>query len=224
MAKIEPTGDVLFHDNFEDLENWHAEGLVSGLSVTGDGGMRLDCTGSQQGGVGCMAFARPDFPDGIAIEYELFVEAKNGLIITFVAMKGLNGEDAITGVPARKGTFGDYIGTGKGVTPTTRSYHVSMSRYNDAGEHTGVTNWRRNPGLHLMGQGPDPCKRIRTPYAISICKDGPHLQLQVDGNVVTDFTDPGELPDEIPTAGKVGFRLIGARAIAQIRDFRVRKL
>jgi len=223
MQPIEPKGDVLYEDGFHDLDEWHGEGLVTGVTLT-DGALRLDCTGSRQGQVGCMAFCRRDFPDRIAVDYDLFVETANGLIITFVAMRGLAGEDAITGVPARRGVFSDYNGKGEGVTPTTRSYHVSMSRYDDDGSHTGVTNWRRNPGLHLMAQGDDPCKWIRTPHHVRIVKAGPHLQLQVDGQVATDFTDPDELPDEIPTSGKIGFRLIGAQAIARIRNFRVTAL
>lgn len=35
------------------------------------------------------------------------------------------------------------------------------------------------------------------------------------------FVDPGTLPDEIPSSGKVGFRAIGSRVRAEIRDFRV---
>jgi hypothetical protein len=52
----------------------------------------------------------------------------------------------ITELPARKGIFSDYIYDMK-----MRSYHVSISRYNDEGKHTGVSNWRRNPGIFMMG-------------------------------------------------------------------------
>ena len=217
---IVPRGAVIFEDNFRNLDNWHPEGAISGVSVPEQGIMRLDCTGSQQGGVGCMSFCRKDFPDSICIEYDLYVEEKNGLVITFIGMQGLDGQDAITGVPAREGYFKDYIGE----DASTRSYHVSLSRYDDEANHTGVSNWRRNPGLHLMGQGDDPCKEIHKWYHVAIVKMGPTLQLQVDGKVASGFTDPDSLPDKIPSEGKVGFRAIGSKAIAKISNFKITSL
>jgi hypothetical protein len=214
------TGKVLYQDDFNGLENWHFEGLVEGVSNPRPGIMKLDCSGSEQGGAGCMAFCKRDFPDHISIEYDLYVEEKNGLVITFIAMAGLNGEDGITGVAPRTGVFRDYIGE----NASTRSYHVSISRYNDKAEHTGVSNWRRNPGLHLMGQGDDPCKEIRKWYHINIIKDGAHCALYVDGKLASEFNDPGEIDDEIPTSGKIGFRTIGSKAIAKISNFKVSSL
>ncbi len=212
--------EVLYQDDFTNLDNWHLEGFTEGITNPKPGIMRLDCTGSEQGGVGAMAFCRKDFPDNIVVEYDLYTEAKNGLIITFLAMEGVNGEDAITGVPSREGYFKDYVGE----DASTRSYHVSLSRYNDKAEHTGVSNWRRNPGLHLVGQGKDPCKETHRWYDIKIVKKGPACKLYVDGELATEFTDPQEIDDEIPTSGKVGFRAIGSRAIFRISNFKVSKI
>jgi len=217
---IEPQGEVLFQDDFTTgLDHWHHEG-AGRIHVPEPGTLRIECIGSRQGGAGCQAFCRRDFPDGIAVEYDLLVERSNGLVITFVAMRGLEGEDMIEDLPPRPGVFADYTGA----DARMRSYHVSVSRYNDAGEHTGVSNWRRNPGLHLAGQGDDLCKEIGRRYSVRIVKDGPHCQLGVDGRLAHEFTDPDELPDEIPSGGKVGFRAIGSEVIAEIGDFRVRAL
>lgn len=220
MKKIEPRGKVLFSDTFINLRNWHLEGAVKGVTIVRPGAMRLDCSGSRQGGQGCMAFSKLDFPDNICIEYDLVMEQQNGLIITFIGMKGVKGADAITGVPKRKGIFKEYVGK----KASTRSYHVSVSRYDDKGKHTGVSNWRRNPGLNLMGSGKDPCKKAGTTYHVAIIKKGPLLQLQVDGKVASGFRDPGKLPGPIPTVGKIGFRTIGSRAIARISNFKVTAL
>ena len=103
-------GKTLYEDSFENLDNWHFEGLVEGVSNPKSGIMRLDCNGSQQGQAGCMSFFRKDFPDNICIEYDLYVEEKNGLVITFIAMQGLKRQTAITGVPPRTGVFSDYVG------------------------------------------------------------------------------------------------------------------
>ena len=207
---------TLYVDRFEDLDSWHNEG-IPGLRLQPEGAMLLECVGSRQGSEGCQAFCRRDFPDRIALEYTLRVVESDGLLITFVAMRGLNGEDAIDELPPRAGVFRDYVGDDAMV----RSYHVSVSRYNDDGVHTGVSNWRRNPGLNLMAQGEDLCREIGRRYAIRIEKDGPSCALFVDGKPGPAFIDPGTLPDEIPTSGKIGFRAIGSRVRAEISDLRV---
>jgi hypothetical protein len=218
--KQKVSSKIIYQDDFKNLDNWHFEGLVDGVTNPEPGIMRLDCTGSKQNGVGCMAFCKRDFPDNIKLEYDLFVEEKNGLVITFVGMKGINGEDAITGVPKRSGVFPDYVGE----NASTRSYHVSLSRYNDKAEHMGVSNWRRNPGIHLMAQGKDPCREIKKWYHVVIIKRGPRCELYVDGEIASGFTDPQKIDDEIPTGGKIGFRAIGSRVVEKISNFKVSSL
>jgi len=210
--------DLIFTDDFDNLNSWVQEG--GGNLYARDGAMRFECIASQQGGVGCMAFCRRDFPDHIAVEYDLVVRESNGLFITFVALRGINGEDFLRGLPPRSGEFRDYTGE----DALARSYHVSVSRYDDAGIHTEVSNWRRNPGLHLMAQGMDLCKETGRTYAVRIEKDGPRCALFVDGRPGPAFVDPGELPDEMPGPGKIGFRAIGSRVIADVANLRVSRL
>ncbi len=189
------------------------------MTLVEPGVMRLDCTGSKQGGQGCMAFCKKDFPDNICVEFDFFMEKNDGLTITFIGMKGVRGEDALDGLPAKKGVFADYVQNKR-----LQSYHVSICRYNDVGRHTGVSNWRRNPGLNMMLSGKDLCKVPQKKYRVAIFKKGPQLQLQVDGKVASDFTDPRKLPGEIPTDGKIGFRLIGGEAVARFSNFKVTAL
>ena len=218
--KIVPQGEILLVEDFKNLDRWHLEGHKEGVSLIEDGWLRLDCTGSEQGGVGVHAFLKEDLPDNICLEYDLFTEEKNGLLLTFLGMQGVNGEDAITGVPLRPGKFIDYTGQ----NASTRSYHLSLSRYNDEGIHTGVSNWRRNPGLYLVGQGPDPCEKIGKIYHVAIIKQGPLCQLQVDGKMISGFVDSATSKAEIPRDGKIGFRAIGSRAVIRIAHLRVTAL
>lgn len=217
--KIMPQGQILLKENFENLDRWHLEGHTHGVSLAGDGWLRLDCTGSAQGGVGVHAFLKDDLPDQICLEYDLFTEEKNGLLITFLGMQGITGEDAISGVPPRTGKFSDYTDE----AATTRSYHLSLSRFDDQGVHTGVSNWRRNPGLHLVGQGPDPCAEIGKIYHVAIIKQGRRCQLQVDGKLISGFIDTAP-DDAVPGAGKIGLRVIGARAVVRIANLQVTAL
>jgi hypothetical protein len=212
--------ELLFEEKFENLEQWHAEGLKEGVTIAKPGTMRLACEGSKQGSVGAMAFCKKEFPDNIAIEYDLLVENHDGLLIIFIALKGVQGEDAITGVPARQGTFEDYVGP----KASTRSYHVSVCRYDDRGKHTGVSNWRRNPGLNLMASGEDLCRETNKSYHVKIVKRGGTCRLEVDGRPGPDFVDPKKLPGAVPDGGKIGFRAIGSKAVFRISSFKVTTL
>ena len=211
---------VLLSERFASLDDWHLEGLTGGVTLVPLGELRLACEGSKQGSFGAMAFCKTDFPDNIAIEYDLVVENHNGLLITFVAMRGVNGEDAITGVPPRQGVFDDYVGE----NASTRSYHVSVCRYDDEGKHTGVSNWRRNPGLNLMVSGKDLCTEVGRRYRVRITKRGPACAVEVDGQLGAHFVDPQTLPGPIPGSGKIGFRAIGSNAVFRISNLRVTAL
>ncbi len=206
---------ILFEDDFQNLSNWHHEG-IGFLSQPDSNLMQLNCVGSGQGGAGCMAFGKGDFPDSICIEYDLRVLTTNGLLITFIACEGRSGEDMLNELPKREGVFADYV-----YNPALRSYHVSVSRYNDDGNHTGVSNWRRNPGLFLMAEQPDLCKEPRKWYHIKILKRGGYLQMHVDGEFAGGFVDLDEIPEPLPKSGKIGFRAIGSKVLVQIKNFKV---
>ncbi len=211
--------DVLHEDDLTALDNWHHEG-VGGMSVLDGGGLALACVGSAQGREGCQAFFRHDLPDPVCIDYELTVCSQGGLVINFVAMRGIHGEDLIADsgkLRRRTGCFGDYVAAQSDL----QSYHVSVSRFNDKGEHTGTSNWRRNPGLILIGHGEDLVNTTGEPYQIRLIKDRISLQLFVNGRFAHGCIDrrPGE--HGIPDTGKFGFRLIGSGVRAEVRQFRV---
>lgn len=215
--------ETLYEDDFSDgFGNWHHEGIGQ-IEESPDGGMRLHCFGSKQGGPGCMAFFRPDIPDQMAVEYDLTIRSHGGLVINYIAIRGLNGEDLIGDVDKmepRIGKMANYFGTRWGL----QSYHVSVSRFNDKGEHTGTSNWRRNPGMILVCHGKDLVTEVDRKFHIRISKDKGHLQLYVDGEHSMAFLDRDEGRGPIPDYGKFGFRLIGSDVKADIENFKVFKL
>ena len=87
-----------------------------------------------------------------------------------------------------------------------------------------MSNWRRNPGIFLMAQQDDLCEAINQWYHITIIKKHGILQMAVDGKLAGGFYDPDEIPDKIPGSGKIGFRAIGSKVIARIRNFQVTAL
>jgi hypothetical protein len=219
MPTVYENRDLLHSDDFETFDNWHHEGAGE-IQSSPHGGMRLHCFGSRQGREGCMAFFRPTLPDGIAVEYEITVRSHGGLVINYVAIRGLNGEDMIEDrdtLPPRAGIMADYYSAKKGL----QSYHISYSRFGDRGTHTDTSNVRRNPGGLLISQGIDPCTEINRAYRIRICKTGGHFQFHVDGRFSHGFFDRDTTHYPIPDYGKFGFRLIGSDVMADIAAFRV---
>ena len=212
----------LYADDFKDFSAWHHEGVGKILPAPG-GGMRLHCFGSRQGKEGCMAFFRPNLPDQVAFEYDLTIRSQGGLVINYLAIRGLGGEDLIEDrerLPRRTGVMSDYYSRRWGL----QSYHVSISRFDDQGRHTGTSNWRRNPGLLLCGHGIDPLQEIGKKYRIRITKDAGHCQFFVDKRFAHAVIDRDASRHPIPDTGKFGFRLIGSDVMADIGDFRVYRI
>jgi hypothetical protein len=211
--------DLLHSDDFADFSRWHHEG-IGAIQPAPEGGMRLHCMGSKQGGKGCMSFFRPTLPDQIAVEYDIVVRSHGGLVINYIAIRGLNGEDMIEDqarLEPRPGEMKCYFATKWGL----QSYHLSFSRFNDKGIHTETSNWRRNPGSLLVGHGVDKCMEINRKYRLRITKDRGHCQLYVDGQFAHGFIDHNTARRPIPDYGKFGFRLIGSDVMADISAFRV---
>jgi hypothetical protein len=215
--------EVLHEDAFETFDNWHHEGIGE-IAPAPDGGMRLHCHGSRQGGQGCMAFFRPNLPDQIAFEYDITIRSHGGLVINYIAIRGLNREDMIRDhgqrLAERNGIMANYYDRKWGL----QSYHVSFSRFNDDGVHTSTSNWRRNPGGLLAGHGIDPCCELDRTYRIRITKDEGHCQFYVDGVFAHGFIDRDILRLPLPSEGKFGFRTIGSDVKVDIANFKVSRI
>ena len=210
---------LLHADDFADFSSWHHEGVGAFLPAP-EGGLRLHCHGSRQGAEGCMAFFRPTLPDQVAIEYDVKVHSHGGLIINYLAIRGLHGEDLIEDaarLKPRTGIMSNYYSKEWGL----QSYHVSFSRFLDSGEHSNTSNWRRNPGCLLCGHGPDLARELGRQYRIRVTKDTGHCQLFVDGQFAHAFIDRDTTRYPIPDTGKFGFRLIGSDVMADVRHFRI---
>lgn len=214
--------ELIAQDDFTDLRQWHHEG-IGALSLLPGGGMRLHCSGSAQGAEGCMAFFKPDLPDPIAIEYEIIVHSQGGLVINYIALRGRKGEDIIRDrdrLEPRTGIMRNYFALKWGL----QGYHLSFSRFNDAGVHTQTSNWRRNPGLILVGHGHDPVQLTDQKYRIRLTKDKGALQFFVDGQFAHGCIDRDTSRYPIPDYGKFGFRLIGSNVAADISSLRVYRI
>jgi len=222
MPKIYENVELLHSDDFDSFDAWHHEGIGEIARAPG-GGMRLHCFRSQQGGPGCMAFFRPTLPDNVAVEYDIVVRSHGGLVINYLAMRGIKGEDLIEDrekLPERTGVMRDYWSARWGL----QSYHISFSRFDDDGTHTDTSNARRNPGIMMAAQGVDPCTEIDREYAIRLVKSRGHVQFFVDGRFCFDIIDRDESRYPIPDTGKFGFRLIGSDVKADIANFRVHSI
>lgn len=214
--------DLIQEDSFADFEQWHHEG-VGQIQPAPGGGMRLHCAGSRQGKEGCMAFFRPDLPDAIAVEYDVVIHSHGGLVINYLAIRGINGEDMIRDADClkpRSGIMANYFSDEWGL----QSYHVSFSRFDDSGTHTGTSNWRRNPGAILVGHGVDPCCTIGRKYHVRITKDCGACQFFVDGEYAHGFIDHNTAVFPIPDSGKFGIRLIGSDVKVDFSDLRIYRI
>jgi hypothetical protein len=200
--------------------DWLHEGIGKILPTPDARGIDLACLDSKQGAQGCMAFFKSPLPDHIAISYELTVHSQRGLVINYLALRGLAGEnpfDPASQLPPRTGIMANYWASEFGL----QSYHLSFSRYNDKGIHTGTANIRRNPGGYLVGHGIDPVRLTGTPFHVRITKDLGAIQLFINDQLAIASVDHATNMGPIPDQGYFGFRLVGSDVRITIKDFAV---
>jgi hypothetical protein len=212
--------DLLHSDDFSGgCAGWRHEG-IGGLAPGPQGGMRVHCNTPAGSSLGCMAFFHAPLPDPVAVEYDLTVLRHGGLVINYLAMRGAAGEDALADahrLPPRDGLMANYWSRQWGL----RSYHVSISRFSSSGEHSGTSNWRRNPGCYLMAHGHDFVRQLDRPYRIRLVKDAGHCALYVDGECAHGFVDRDTRRGAIPDTGHFALRLRGADVAVDVNRFRV---
>jgi len=201
--------------------DWIHEGIGEIVSTPGQpGALDFACLGSIQGAEACMGFFKTPLPDQVEISYELTVHSQRGLVINYFALWGINGEDPFAPgctLPPRTGIMANYWAKEFGL----RSYHISVSRYNDKGIHTGTANIRRNPGGLLVGHGVDPVRTTNTPFRIRITKDLGAIQYHVNDVLAFACVDHATNLGPIPDQGYFGFRLIGSDVRITVKDFAV---
>jgi len=160
-----------------------------------------------------------DFPESFVAEWEMQILSKRGLCIVFFSALGLNGEDIFDPkLPKRTGIFRQY---NRGAISC---YHISYYANTPSSPGRITSNIRKNKGFYLVANGPPGINPDSdTVHAVRLIKDAAHIQLQVDGNVIIDFTDDGQRYGPVLGGGKIGFRQM-QWTVARYRGFRVREL
>jgi len=195
---------ALLHADFEgtalDLtRTWYFEG--QGIAQIDNGKLALQDTG-----VGVVLWTRQDFPSDMRLQFDLSFSNNQGIGVFFIAAHGMKGEDILSDQPERDGAYDLYT---KG---DINCYGISLHRFFPDGRHNPGTNIRKNSGFHLANHvEPDPIMNSNQTYRVHIEKDGGHLRLWVDGNLVHDWVDDGSF-NAVLGGGKIGFRIRGHRS------------
>ena len=224
LAIDERRGRLLYEAKLadkQDVNDWVLEG--PGEISFEDGWMKMrstrpDARGPLNGHI--VHWCPKEFPDRFVAEWDIQLLDDMGLTIVFFAAKGENGEDIFdTSLPERDGTFVHYI------RRSVKSYHISYyaSTPNYVGRPT--SNLRKNNRFYFLSNGqvaiPAASKDV---HHIRLIKDGAHIQLQCDGKVSIDFTDPGgERYGPVYGGGKIGHRQM-QWTVGRYRNFRVWEL
>ncbi len=170
-------------------------------------------------------WAPKDFPDSFIASWEAQnLETDAGLVIVFMAARGVNGEDIFDpSLPPRNGTFTQYT------EGSIKSYHISYYANAAHNPDRGHANLRKNNTFSLLQQGSEgiPTESMDS-HQISLVKEGPRVRLYVDERKVIDYTDTTPIVDGVDTgtalgAGKIGFRQMKWTHF-RYRNFRVYSL
>lgn len=187
-------------DNPRDVADWVMEG--PGEIRFRDGWMELQSSRPNGPNGHIVFWPPPDFPDRVLVEFDFEVLSEHGLNILFFAARGNENRDIFDpALKKRDGTFIDYT------HGDIDSYHVSYFA-NAPAEPRAVANLRKNSGFFLLGNGPVGLAAGGSGniHHATLLKDGAHLQMAVDGEIIIDFNDEGERAKPVWGAGKIGFR------------------
>jgi hypothetical protein len=161
----------------------------------------------------------PDFPESFVAEWEMRVISPAGLCIVFFAAQGLNGEDIFEpSLPKRTGVFAQYN------QGAISCYHISYYANTPSSPGRITSNLRKNNGFHLVSNGPPGIEPgSDATHALRLIKDAAHIQLQVDAEVIIDWTDDGQRYGPVLGGGKIGLRQMQWTA-GRYRNLRVYEL
>ena len=184
------------------IEDWVMEG--PGVTAFEDGWMKMTSeeadTAAKEGHI--VFWCPRDFPESFVAEWKMRITSESGLCIVFFAARGLKGEDIFdTNLPKRTGIFRQYH------TGAISCYHISYYASTPSSPGRITSNMRKNSGFYLVANGPPGIEPgSDAVHAVRLIKDAAHIQLQVDGKVVIDFTDDGQRYGLVLGGGKIGFR------------------
>ena len=204
-----------------DVKDWVLEG--PGRIDFADGWMgmkstRPDASGDVNGHI--VNWCPRDFPASFVCEWDVQIVSDFGLTIVFFAAQGAGGEDIFdASLPPRDGTFVNYI------RGAIKSYHISYFASTPGTPGRVTSNLRKNNSFYLVSSGPVAIEAdSRQVHRIRLIKDAAHIQLQIDGRVSIDYTDPGtDRYGPVYREGKIGLRQM-QWTVGRYRNFKVWEL
>jgi hypothetical protein len=210
-------------DSEASMKDWVLEGpgiidFVDNTTI-----MRSQIPNPPDGSTGHFNYWCPEsFPDNIVVEWEFKPFTDKGVCHLFFAAKGQKGEDIFdSALPKRDGHFQQYI---NGVI--NNYYFIYFSNLDLMRTSNMATVWlakSSKQSIMALGQiGITP--GVKEFHRMRMIKEDAHMQLQVNGKVYLDFTDPGsERWGPVLGGGRISFRQM-AVTMAAYRNFNVWEL
>lgn len=211
-------GDLIYANPLRsetDIEDWVAEGP---LNLSFDGGWLRMASEYPSGGPGGLSghivlWCPVETPADFVAEWD-FQIVKPDLAIVFFSTRGRDGKDLFD--PSLNPRNGDFVGYTRGDIDT---YHISYYSH-----HRLTSNLRKNHGFYMPATGPNPeafsSSKVRR---ARLMKNGGHIQMTLDDEVIIDFHDDGERYGPVLGGGRIGLRQMRGM-VGQYRDFRIYKV
>jgi hypothetical protein len=210
-------------DSEASMKDWVLEGPGIIDFVDNSTIMRSQIPNPPDGSTGHFNYWCPEsFPDNIVVEWEFKPFTDKGVCHLFFAAKGQKGEDIFdSALPKRDGHFQQYI---NGVI--NNYYFIYFSNLDLMRTSNMATVWlakSSKQSIMALGQiGITP--GVKEFHRMRMIKEDAHMQLQVNGKVYLDFTDPGsERWGPVLGGGRISFRQM-AVTMAAYRNFNVWEL
>nr|WP_275264614.1 DUF1961 family protein [Jiangella asiatica] len=146
-----------------------------------------------------------EFPEDIAVSWNVWPLREPGLCMLFFAATGRNGEDIFDpGLEERTGEYHQYH------HGQINAFHVSYFRRKLREERAfHACNLRKSYGFDLVATGADPIPDVDDadpPYRLLLVKCGPYISFSINDLPIFSWHDDGQRHGPRLGGGRIGFR------------------
>jgi len=177
LAGYEKSVLIASEDFSHNLDNWLVEGKVRARIDNGQ--LYFESLDPEIDNPKGNIWWIQDFSGPYMIEFDYQSASDHGLTMVFWNAFGVDGKDVFSWT--RTGKYQEYVAS------NLTAYHCTFHRF-----ATGVSNFRKAPGFHLVLSEQDPVEPAdRATHKIVIVSAGNRQKLFFDGMLVHDLTDIG---------------------------------
>jgi len=183
------TGELVYYEDFENLDNWRSEGRLS--ATVKEGQLFIECGNAREDRGNVWSVREFETPFYFEFKFRK-LSGRSGLNLIFWNARTVDDADFFS---ILRGWDMKHV-----TDANMESYHISYCR-----GRSGITNFHKNPNFHdLVQDVPDPLANPGTSWhKIGVYQNGSHIMFFEDGQLIHDIDEELDFQDNFCLKKKV---------------------